>query len=352
MKFSFFSGFGYAPRQKQPDWPLPPHLHVQENVQAGISRAFGLFDLADELGFDWLATPEHHFKPYLSSNALLTAAVLTQRNYRARIAVLGTIVPGRDPVSLAEDIATLDQFAAGKLVVALLRGNPVEQLTFAVNPKERHARFEEAVELILTAWESGDAFGWEGRYYRRNPVGVWPKPFNGVRPETIVPVSTPEGAAFAARLKLSIGLGHIAVAEAAGLTAIYRREAESHGWTPRPDNIVYHCEIHIAETDSQSEDEIREFRLGILPDPLGADSDAGRRIRAALGEREDGHFAGGFKVLRFSGGPDTVARQIDKAAKAIGFGVINLIFQGGRLPGTKGRDSVALFAREVIPRFR
>lgn len=352
MKFSFFSGFGYQPREKRPEWPLPPHLHVQENVQAGIDRAFGLFDLADELGFDWLATPEHHFKPYLSSNALLTAAVLTQRRYRAKIAILGAIVPGRDPVTLAEDLATLDQFAGGNLVVALLRGNPVEQLTFAVNPKERRARFEEAVELILTAWETSHSFGWEGRYYRRNPIGVWPKPFNGIRPETIVPVSTTEGAAFAARLKLSIALGHIAVPDAAVLADSYRSEANRHGWTPTADNILYHCEVHVAETDRQSEDEIRDFRLGILPDPLGADSDAGRRVRAALGERDEEHFAGGFKVLRFSGGPETVARQIDDARNAIGFGVINLIFQGGRLPGTKGRDSVTLFAREVMPRFR
>ena len=352
MKFSFFTGMGYAIGQKSRDWPVPPSRHLQENVQLGFDRAFGLFRLADSLGFDWVATPEHHFKPYLASNPMLTAAALSQIGLRAKVAILGVVATGRDPITVAEDAATVDQMLGGRFVIGLLRGFPVEQLTFGVTPAQRRALYEETVELILAAWEENEVFNWEGTYFRRGPIGVWPRAFNGVRPETLIAASNEADVDFAARLRLSIGMGHLPVADAAVLAERYRAAAANAGWTPTPDNIVYHCEIHVAETDKLCDEQIAQYGLGFLPDGLGARGVAGQRLRRAMNEPEEKHSDTAQNVLRFWGSPETMVDKLAAAQEAIGFGVINVIFQGLRVPPEIGRGSIELFGHEVMPQLR
>ncbi|WP_437884343.1 LLM class flavin-dependent oxidoreductase [Pseudomonas sp. LRF_L74] len=350
MKFSFFNGFAYKPPGAT-GWPASPTGDEPGLASKSFERTLQAFDLADELGFDWLSIPEHHFKPFLSTNPLLAASVLSQRGYRARLAILGSLLPGRDPVRVAEEYATLDNLTQGRLVIGLLRGNPIEQVTFGINPQESRARFEEATALILKAWKTPVPFGWEGRFFRQRTLAVWPRLVEPLSAEkVVVSGNTLESVEFAARSQLSIAIGHQTVEDAAVLATHYRQRSAVHGWTPTARHIVYHAELHLADNDAQAEDEIARYKLGLLPNPLAGGNRATRRLREGLGEADGEPFS---RVLRFHGGPDTVREALREAQSRIGFGVLNAIFQINRLPhGQQALRSLELFGRELIPSLR
>jgi len=221
----------------------------------------------------------------------------SQRGYKASLAILGSLVPGRDPVRVAEEFATLDNLTQGRTVIGLLRGNPIEQVTFGINPEESRERFEEAVSLMLNAWQVPVPSGWEGRYFRQRTLAVWPhlvKPLSSEK--VVVSGNTPASVDFAARVRLSIALGHLAVDDAAALVRRYREQARVHGWTPTAQNIVYHA------------------------DPVN-------------------------RVLRFEA-------QIRDAQARIDFGVLNGIFQINRLPDGLVCDHWSFLARRSCRVYR
>jgi alkanesulfonate monooxygenase SsuD/methylene tetrahydromethanopterin reductase-like flavin-dependent oxidoreductase (luciferase family) len=61
------------------------------------------FELADQVGFDWVTVAEHHFAPMsLTPNPMILAGALTQRVKHAKIALLGADIPILNPVRVAE----------------------------------------------------------------------------------------------------------------------------------------------------------------------------------------------------------------------------------------------------------
>src|SRR3546814_1449397 len=65
----------------------------------------------------------------MTPNPAVMAAALTQRVKRAKIALLGPLVPLSNPVRLVEELAMLDAMSGGRLVVLFLRGTPNEHHT-------------------------------------------------------------------------------------------------------------------------------------------------------------------------------------------------------------------------------
>ena len=71
---------------------------------------------ADDLGFDLIRISEHHAAEdgYCPSPFVLAAAIAA-RTQRARLRLNALILPLRDPVRVAEDLAVLDLVSAGRI---------------------------------------------------------------------------------------------------------------------------------------------------------------------------------------------------------------------------------------------
>src|SRR5215469_1957601 len=96
-------------------WPTPQALFRPAEAARSFQVNFELARLADELGFDWVSTSEHHYSPrLLAPNACLVSAALSQVVKRAKIAVLGPLVAMNNPVRIAEEVALLDQMSGGR----------------------------------------------------------------------------------------------------------------------------------------------------------------------------------------------------------------------------------------------
>ena len=147
-------------------WPTPSDTYLAEEADRSMTTALDQFRLADELGYDWVGLTEHHFGPFsLTPNPTVFAGAMTQVVKRAKIALLGSLIPMLNPVRVAEEVAMLDTMSQGRIVAGMLRGTPNENVTYNMNPSESRARFEEAFQLIRAAWTQSQPFGWQGRYF-------------------------------------------------------------------------------------------------------------------------------------------------------------------------------------------
>ena len=87
------------------------------------------------------------------------------------------MLPGRNPVVLAKELATLDRLSGGRLLPAFGLGvaDPHEQQAFGVAREERAAWFDEALPLIRRLWLE-DVVDHDGPRFHFEGLRVLPKP--------------------------------------------------------------------------------------------------------------------------------------------------------------------------------
>ncbi|HVM08611.1 MAG TPA: TIGR03854 family LLM class F420-dependent oxidoreductase [Acidimicrobiales bacterium] len=104
-------------------------------------------------------------------------SVAAGRTQKLKLGFSVLVLPGRNPVLLAKELASLDLLSNGRLLPAFGLGvaDPNEQQAFGVERSERAARFDEALPLLRRLWweESVDH---DGRFFSYKGVTVRPKP--------------------------------------------------------------------------------------------------------------------------------------------------------------------------------
>lgn len=362
MKAAIFSRVPYLGPARGDIWPVPVDTYTSELAQASLDASLEQFQLADELGFDWVTVAEHHYSPFsLTPNPMVLAGALTQRVKRAKIALLGSNIPIQNPVRVAEEIAMLDLMTGGRIVAGMLRGTPNEYVTYATNPAETRERFEEALALIVRCWTEPQPFGWQGRYFEYRDISIWPRPVQQPHPPIFMSGSSPESGEFAARQQISIGLAVTSLPLATKAAAHYRAQARLAGWQPTPDNVLYRVVAHVAETDEQALDDLQTPGLapavrlsGANPALEAAVAGAGYhgRDREAQATR---HRMGAIQERiqlgqLLAGSPETVFEQIRTLQREIGAGILDISFQP--VSREKSMRAIELFGARVLPRLR
>ncbi len=260
MKFSIFNGMPYG-RSRSPDdrWPVPNEYFESEQAKRAVDNCLSEVEMEDELGFNWIACAEHHYSPFsLAPNVCVLASALTQRVKRAKIAILGALIPlTGNPVRIAEEYAMIDTLSGGRLIAGLLRGAPYEYLVYNVNPAESRSRFEEAWDLIVRAWTDTMPFGWEGKHYQYRNVSIWPRPLQQPMPPIYVSGSSKESGEFAARKKVGLGLAFTNRALASEAARYYRERRTFYGWNPLEEQIIYQVPIYVGENDEEAHASVR-----------------------------------------------------------------------------------------------
>jgi len=361
MKAALFSSVPYMGPAPRGTWPVPTQDYSAEVAERSLEMSLEQFQLADELGFDWVTVAEHHFAPMsLTPNPMVMAGALTQRVKRAKVALLGANIPILNPVRVAEEFAMLDTLTGGRVVAGMLRGTSNEYVTYATNPAESRERFEEALALIVRAWTEPQPFGWQGRYYEYRVISIWPRPIQQPHPPIYMSGSSPESGEFAARHRVRLGLAVTTLPIASRAVAHYRQQADRFGWTPDSDHVLYRLNIHVAETDDQARDDViaaggAQGRTGFATSNRALDdtvAGAGYYGRDAETQRERlrprdlaERVALGQLLL---GSPETVLAQIRSIQAELGAGILDLVFQP--MARDKMLASIELCGTRVLPR--
>jgi probable F420-dependent oxidoreductase len=112
-------------------------------------------------------------------------AAVAGRTRRLKFGFSVLVLPGRNPVLLAKELATIDALSNGRLIAAFGLGveDPQEQAVFGVvDRKEAAARSEEAVRLIQRLWtETGVTH--EGRHFHVRNFTLLPRPVQMPTPD-------------------------------------------------------------------------------------------------------------------------------------------------------------------------
>ena len=358
MKVSYFETGRYtAPRPMPSQWPVPAGAYDQEAGAESFHDMVERVKFVEDLGFDWVSLSEHHYSPRILTPApAVSGAYIAARSSKIKVAVLGPIVPQSNPVRLAEEFATLDNVAEGRLVVGLLRGTPNEYLTFDLNPAEARERTDEGMELILKAWTEPQPFGWQGRHYQFRSVSVWPRPWQQPYPPTYALGTSREACEFAARLHVGLGVSFAPFEVMRKSTHYYREQCMRYGWQPSLEQVLYRANIIIAATDDEADELLQKQRSG---GAAGFPMRPG--VREALFKADMRNIAGeprapnvgGVLPTTFIGSPDRVVEQVKRCREEMGAGVLDLAFQN---PGATDlgdlMHSLELFGTKVLPRIR
>lgn len=174
--------------------PLPAHT---------IDPAF-IARKAEELGFDSLWYAEHPILPVHSESPFPSTGGAIPETYRhftdpfialarasgvtskIKLGTAITLVPERNPLVLAKEIAALDHYSGGRFLFGIGAGWNREETTIMGGDFEhRWTQTREAVMAMKELWTKEEA-EFHGHYYDFPPVYCYPKPAQKPHPPVIL----------------------------------------------------------------------------------------------------------------------------------------------------------------------
>lgn len=147
----------------------------------------------EEIGFERLWFPDHTHVPVEGSSAwpgggstpdyyratfdpLIACAMAATVTCRLRVGVGVCLVPARDPIVLAKQVASLDVMSQGRMALGVGAGwNRAEIAHHGVDPDRRWDVMSERVQAMQAIW-THDVASFQGEHVNFGPLWSWPKP--------------------------------------------------------------------------------------------------------------------------------------------------------------------------------
>lgn len=141
---------------------FPDHTHIPVSRRSAFPGGVDL--------------PEHYKRNY---DPLIASAVACAATRRIQVGVGVCLIPARDPIVLAKQVASLDVLSGGRFVLGVGAGwNAEEVEDHGVVAGERWAVMRERVLAMKAIW-ADDVASFEGRHVSFPPMWAWPKPLGG-----------------------------------------------------------------------------------------------------------------------------------------------------------------------------
>jgi probable F420-dependent oxidoreductase len=146
-----------------------------QGLADGGARFAELIDALEALGFDsiWCSERATGAIP----EPMVSLAFAAGRTKKLKLGTSVQVLPGRNPVLLAKQWASLDVLSGGRTLPAFGLGvvEPHEQQAFGVTREERAPWFEEALPLIRRLW-SEDTVDHDGPRFHYDGVSIGTRP--------------------------------------------------------------------------------------------------------------------------------------------------------------------------------
>ncbi len=177
-KISF--GLGISTGAEGLMYPIP-YASVREVVEISV--------LAEELGFDSVWGNDHITTQQYVLNEfgkqpryyapLITLAAIAERTKTLKIATALLVIPFRNPVIIAKELATLDNLSDGRLIVGVGLGAYREEFEaeFGAKAKDlvRGKMLDESLYLVNRMFNE-ESVTYDGEYFSIKNVNCFPKP--------------------------------------------------------------------------------------------------------------------------------------------------------------------------------
>ena len=346
--------------------------------------------LADDLGYDSISFTEHHFHIEgfeLSNNPVLLDLFIGMQTKNIRVGQLGIVLPARNPIRVAEDIAMLDRMTGGRANAGFARGyqrrwvDVMAQQTHGISgalPHQRdeidranRAAFEECFQIVKKAWTE-PMLDYDGRFWKvpvggpaggtpwtleateqwgkgvedgvLRQVGVVPKPVQKPHPPIFQPFASSEASIrWCAREGVTAVLPPLHPKRERALFELFAEESGR----PLGEGIGVLRDVVIAESDAEAERLWKAsgaFCGAAWFEPFGfsrgmADPDTGEEFEDFMGS--------GMALV---GTVDTVTRQLETLQKRLPVTWLYFWAYNGLLPHARLMSTIERFRTEVLPR--
>ena len=310
-------------------------------IRATVAEAV----LADDLGIEAVAIGEHHRPEFASSSPETVLAGIATATERIRLGSGVTVLSSDDPVRVFQRFATLDALSNGRAEIILGRGSFTESFPlFGYDLSDYELLFDEKIDLFHKLLDEGPVT-WEGTMRASlQEADVFPKTESG-RLNTWVGVGgSPQSVVRTARYGFPLMLAIIGGAPErfAPYVDLYRRASEQFGTIAHP--VGMHSPGFIADTDEEAR-ELVWPRYRVIRDRIGA-------LRGWPPIRREDYDADIAHGSMYIGSPETVARKMAHAIRALDVGRFDLIYTTGTIPASARLRAVELYGTRVIPMVR
>lgn len=311
--------------------------------------------LAEELGFEsaWLA--EHHFQEDgICPSLLLTLSAMAARTSTIKLGTSMLLLPLYRPITVAEDIAVLDNISAGRVILGVATGyRPSEFDGRGEQRSGREKRMEEQLEVMLKAWTT-DSFSHDGPNYKIPETSVTPKPAQKPHPPIWMGASTKAGCRRTARWASSIVASpRHSLSEIREHFNLYRNYLKEMNKPPQHFAVIR--EIYLAETKEKAEAEARDAIMYIHAGMYGKYADV-RPLTDDQGRPVTGGEASTtwdtHKQRFLVGSPDDVIKEAERYQHELGMDYLIGWMDFPGMDPALTRKSMRLFAKEVMPHFK
>src|SRR5213075_963115 len=288
---------------------------------------------------------EHHRADFAVSSPEMVLAAIASRTKRIRLGSAVTVLSSDDPIRVFQRFSTLDSLSNGRAGVILGRGAFIESFPlFGFDLNKYEELFNEKLDLFAAVLRE-QPITWSGT--TRPPLNgqsVYPKTESGRLTTWIGVGGTPQSAVRAANYGMPMMLAIIGGDPRRFLpfADLYRRTLAEMDKSPLP--VGLHSHGFVGESDAQAKQDLfADYKR--MRDKIGAERGWPPMTHADF-EREIEHGS------LYVGSPETVARKITAAVKALGVSRFDMKYSAGPLSHEKMMRSIELYGRKVIPLVR
>lgn len=336
--------------------PEKPHEQLYWEILRQIEHA-------DEVGFDVYSTIDHHFSPEfsISANPLALFCAAAQRTRRIRFRTALHVLPPKNPMELAGQIAAADIMTGGRLECGVGRGHAWLYHGFGIPIEESQARYEEAFDLLIRAWTE-ERFSYDGRFWKIHNARVVPRPLQKPHPPILLGGTSDGTYALAGRKGYGMLVPPLLpFAALERQFGIYRDACAKYGHDP---NIIYLRPIYIGDDSVQLRRECEPYLLNFI----AFNAKAGELIchsSTQLQEVGYGFYASAAlaaltalsyddlveQEIAFVGTPVQIIEKIAWLRDKAGIAEFDALTNFGGLAHWQSLKQQELFARHVMPAF-
>lgn len=316
-------------------------------------------EFADKIGLDYVVLAEHHFSSYgFLPNPLMLIPKLADRAPHVRFSTAVVVLPLRNPIQLAEEIAMVDHLTGGRLEVGFGTGYQQYEFTRFQKPlAENRAMFEESLDVIINALTNAP-FHHSGKYYEIPETTTLPRPLqNNPHPPLWRATSSLETMADTIKRGMKVITGGTAssIDRVINNWHIFQDAVElsGKGW---PQEFIVQRGVYVSDTEEDARAQLHQAvwhtrtARGLSSNSLPVEAGRAMTEQTARVAQEDDPDT----LYRdwFFGTPEIVAEKLRRLTQYTGVTYFNGSFSLGGLPQDKILRSMELFATKVMPLLR
>lgn len=338
------------------------NLHGRASDADVYRHELGMAARAEDIGFDSIWTPEHHFTGYMMTpNVPQFLSWVAGKTKRIQLGTTVTVLPWHNPVRVAESFILLDQLSEGRAILGIGRGLGKEEFDgFNVPMGLARRTFKEYAEAVLQGLETG-VMEYDGEFLKQPRVELRPAPYASYRGRVYASAVSPESV----KLMASLDVGLMIIAQKPwdrvdeDLRDYRQRFKAVNGREAPAPVIVAFVACH------EDKERAREMRDRYLVEYARSTSEfykfgnkefaeiEGYEYYGALAKSIEKHGMEKFNEfladLQIWGRPEEVIERLKIMKDRFGVGQFIIYTQFGDMPFEVGQANYELFARKVLP---